>query len=131
MISLSKVSKDDWYILRKFVNNTKDLSYLSNPNLSNKLFFNSKNMFNFKTFINFHYCATKALNTLSFYLTSQATPLVLQKSKFYSASSKVINSKLKFWLDDFYLGGKDPHSFLSSTMVTCSLTLRYEITNFG
>ncbi len=131
MVSLSKISKDDWYILRRLVSVTKDWSYLSNPSLSNKLFFNSKNMFDFKSFINFHYCATKALNSLSFYLISQATPLVLQKSKFYIASNKVINSKLKFWLDDFYLGGKDPHSFLSSTMVTCSLTLRYEVTNFG
>ena len=131
MILSPKTSKGAWYIIRKFMDVAKSLSYSSNPGLTNKVIFNTKTLYSFKIFVNYHYYATKSLGSLSFYLASRPSMFVLDRSQFYLASKKTANTKLKFWLDDFYLGGKDTHSFSSSTMAACSLSLRYEITNFN
>jgi hypothetical protein len=39
---------------------------------------------------------------------------------------KIFSTKLKIWINDFYLGGKDLYSKQSSTMINCSKALRSE-----
>ena len=49
----------------------------------------------------------------------------------FKSKLKVICSKTNFWLDDFYLGGKDIYSRFSSVMIECSKSFRIENTNFN
>ena len=124
--------KDDWHIFRRFLAHTDKLKFISQPKLTNKINYNSNNLFNFKNFICFHYYAIKSLNNLTFYLNTQIkAPFNVSKQKFNLPVKKIFNTKLKLWLDDFYLGGKDTYSILSSTMATCSIVFRYEATNFN
>lgn len=127
----SNNTKEDLHIFRKFLACNSKLNFISQPKLSNKINFNNNNVFNFKNFISFHYYAIKSLNNLTFYLNTQINPLFnVKKSIFNFPTKKVFNTKLKLWLDDFYLGGKDSYSALSTTMASCSIVFRYEETNF-
>ena len=124
-------SKEDWYILRKLLNNTKSVTFLSFPKINKKVQYNSNNLHIFKTYINYHYFASKSLDNLTFYLNTKINHFSIINQKFKRPVQKVFNTKLKFWLDDFYIGGKDNYSIFSSTMIECSLNLRLETTNFN
>nr|YP_009495519.1 NADH dehydrogenase subunit 11 [Psammoneis japonica]AWQ64249.1 NADH dehydrogenase subunit 11 [Psammoneis japonica] len=131
LITSIQKPKDDWYTFRKFLAYSKRLKFVSQPQLTNKIHFNCNNLFNFKNFICFSYYAVKSLNNLTFYLNTQiSAPFNKTKQKFNTPSKKIFNTKLKLWLDDFYLGGKDTYSCMSSTMAACSIMFRYEATNF-
>ena len=47
------------------------------------------------------------------------------------SKSKIFETKSKFWLDDFYIGGKDLYSRFSIVMIECSKSFRLESTNFN
>lgn len=126
-----KKSKENWYILRKFLAYNKKIIYLSSPRNNNKIFYNCDNLYNFKNFINYNYYATKSVNNSSFHLNTKIVTFPLdEKNKFDLIQKKLFDTKFKLWLDDFYVGGKDNYSGFSSTMIECSLVFRLEITNF-
>jgi hypothetical protein len=71
------------------------------------------------------------LTNLNFYLTIKTTPIVFtNKLTFKPAQNKLKISKLKYWLDDFFIGGKDEYSQNSLILTNCSKILRSETTNF-
>jgi hypothetical protein len=41
-----------------------------------------------------------------------------------------LNTKVKYWLDDFFSGGKDEYSQNSLVLTNCSKILRTESSNF-
>ena len=51
-------------------------------------------------------------------------------SSFKKGSVKLFKTKIKFWLDDFYTGGKDRFCSNSLTMINCSQNLKLQTTNF-
>ena len=125
-------SKDDWTILRKFFSCTKSVNFLSNLKSNDKIFFNCENMSNFKNFINFRNYPVKTLTKSSFYFNTKVSAINLDNEvNCYTSKIKIFKTKLKFWLEDFYISGKDLYSAHSSTMVKCSKIYRFESSNFN
>lgn len=126
-----KNNKNNWQILRKFFKNFKlDLKLLDNKN-NQTIYFNSKKISNFKNYIYFQYIATQSLTNLNFYLSIKTKPFIIDSNNdFKPKTSKLINTKLKYWLDDFFNDGKDEYSQSSLILSNCSKIIRTEQTNF-
>nr|YP_005090355.1 NADH dehydrogenase subunit 11 [Phaeodactylum tricornutum]ADY18531.1 NADH dehydrogenase subunit 11 [Phaeodactylum tricornutum] len=127
-----KKTKNNWQILRRFFKEFKNqLSFLSTKD-NNILFFNLEKIADFRNYINFQYYATRNLTKLNFYLNLKNYPFSLGSKTvaFRPKIVKVNNTKLKYWLDDFFNGGKDDYSQNSLIMSNCSKILRLELTNF-
>lgn len=125
-----KQTKNSWQILRRFLKQFKNQVTFLNKKDNFIVFFNSDSVNNFKSYINFHYLATQSLTNLNFYLTIKTEPFVLNKNNFKIRTKKVFNTKVKYWLDDFFTGGKDEYSQNSLILTNCSKILRSESTNF-
>ena len=132
LLHFKKDSKTNWQITRKFYANTKSLVFLNNVKDNNLISFDCVNSFNFKNYMNFQFYAVQTLTSLSFYLTKQNSPLFKSfKPAIKSPKVKVLNTKVKSWLDDFFNGnGKDFFSYNSSILVNCSKITRSSSTNF-
>jgi NADH dehydrogenase/NADH:ubiquinone oxidoreductase subunit G len=127
-----KKTKNNWQILRRIFKQFKNnLTFLNNKD-NQIIFFNTKKINNFKNFVNFNYIAAQSLTNLSFYLNIKTETFVLNESKkrFKKKTSKINNTKIKYWLDDFFSGGKDEYSQNSLILTNCSRILRTESTNF-
>jgi len=125
-----KQTKNNWQILRKIFKQLKiNLNCLNNKE-NQLIFFNSNKITNFKNFVYFQYFATQSLNNLNFYLNVKNKSFTLNNSKFKPKTVKIINTKLKYWLDDFFSGSKDEYSQNSLILTNCSKILRSESTNF-
>jgi hypothetical protein len=127
-----KSAKSNWQILRKFMKYFKSkINFLDKKN-NNSLFFNLKKKSQYKTFINFQFYAVQTLTSLNFHLKVQTKPFSIynQHNNFRLKSSKIKNTKLKYWLDDFFSGGKDEYSHKSLILTNCSRILRAESKNF-
>ena len=133
MIHFKKDAKTNWQITRKFYSKAKSVMFFNNKKDSTLLNFDSINSFNFKNYINFQFYAVQVLSSLSFYLMKQNST-VTKSYKFSSIKAqkvKVLETKLKNWLDDFFnSNGKDSFSYNSSSLVNCSKSMRLSTTNF-
>ena len=131
LINFKKDSKSNWQIIRKFYANSK-LFYLNNKKDNNVINFDCVNVFNYKNYINFQFNAVNALTSLSFYLNKQNKPIIKSlNSPIKVTQTKMFNTKLKPWLDDFFMGnGKDSFSYNSSVMSKSSKIIRMNSTNF-
>lgn len=116
--------KSSWQILRILFNNfKKKLTFLDfNTQFKNSLNLNKKNTYlNFQTFKNF---SKKIIShSLNVFKITKPKLLKIKKIKFY-------NTKIKFWLNDFFTGGKDNFSKNSLIMIKCSNIKRNQLTNF-
>jgi len=128
-----KKTKNDWQLLRKFIKHLSVTTTLTNSK-DQKTFINknTNNIFNFKNFISFQFYATQTLTNLSFYLgiKNQKFNIYKKFNTFKPASIKVLNTKLKYWLDDFYIGGKDKFCQNSLILIRCSTNYKLQTTNF-
>lgn len=129
---LKKNSKNNWTLIRKFIKCNKNIYYLNNSKNKTLIHFNTKNNYNFKNFINFNYFATQSLTDINFFLnTKNNIFIILKKNKQYKYKSlKMYLTKIKYWLDDFYNGGKDNYCYNSLVLNKCSKNLRSNTTNF-
>lgn len=125
-------SKTDWQLIRKIVQTWSSVSSLHNLKINAVLFFTSNNLFDFKNFISFQFHASKTLTNANFYLMDKAQKFSIYKnfSRFLSSTIKLENTKLKYWLDDFYTGGKDKFCHNSLTLVRGSLHHKVQSDNF-
>jgi NADH dehydrogenase/NADH:ubiquinone oxidoreductase subunit G len=132
LIHFKKDAKTNWQITRKFYANTKSLVFFNNKKDNKLVNFDCVNSFNFKNYVNFQFYGVQTLTSLSFYLTKQNSPLLKSfKAPIKSIKVKVLNTKVKNWLDDFFNGnGKDSFSYSSSVLVNCSKIMRSSSTNF-
>ena len=133
LIHFKKEAKTNWQITRKLYANTKSLRFFNNTKDNNLINFDCINSFNFKNYINFQFYAVQTLTSLTFYLTKQNSVLIKPITNFSIKSSKikVLNTKVKNWLDDFFNNnGKDSFSYNSSVLVNCSKVARSSTTNF-
>jgi hypothetical protein len=96
------------------------------------LSFNAKKPSGFMSFVNFHHCAIEKLDSLTLPLATQNQPFYIHKTNtvFKQKPLKIVNSKLKYWLDDFFTGGKDEYSQNSLVLSNSSKILRTQSTNF-
>lgn len=124
--------KSDWQLLRKFAHSLVACGSVTCLKDSQILFYNSKSLFDFKNFINFHFQATQNLTTLNDYVGGLNQKFVIYKKfdRFKTLGIKLHNGKLKYWLDDFYTGGKDTFCQNSLTLTRCSANYRLQVTNF-
>ena len=123
-------TKSDWQIIRKILSYSRKMLYITNFLKNNKLVFNSNTICRFESYIGFHYYAVSNLTNLSFQLLRKIAQCRLNIKKFKFKQKKIYNSQLRFWLNDFYIDGKDFNSKYSSTMVQCSKLSRLNNTNF-
>jgi NADH dehydrogenase/NADH:ubiquinone oxidoreductase subunit G len=127
-----KNTKNNWQILRKIFKSLKKNVTSVNKKDNNLIFLNSTRIANFKNFISFQYHATQNLTNLGFYLSTKNQPFILynKTSSYKQKSMKILNTKVKYWLDDFFSGGKDEYSQNSLILTNCSKILRTESSNF-
>ena len=132
LINFKKDSKSNWQIIRKFYANSNKLAYFSNKKNNSLVNFDCINIFNYKNYINFQFNATTTLTSLSFYLNKQNKPLIKNSgSSIKGTKLKIFNTKVKYWLDDFFMSNnKDSFSYNSSVMSKSSKIIRTNSTNF-
>ena len=123
-------TKSDWQIIRKIFSYSKKILYITNFLKNNKLAFNSNTIDRFENYIGFQCYAVANLTNLGFQLLKKVAKCPSIIKKFKSNKKKIYNSQLRFWLNDFYIDGKDSNSKYSSTMVQCSKLSRLNNTNF-
>lgn len=129
-IIFDKKVKNNWQILRKFFKNLqKKINFLIGKD-SLTISFNSNNSLNFQSFVSFNYNASQNLTYLNYYLSIRNIFFFLTNKKFRLENKKVFNTKFKYWLDDFFVGGKDDYSYNSLILINCSKMVRTENTNF-
>nr|YP_009688015.1 NADH dehydrogenase subunit 11 [Haslea nusantara]QDX17605.1 NADH dehydrogenase subunit 11 [Haslea nusantara] len=127
-----KKTKNNWQLIRRFIKNT-DLLVTTNNLKDNKLiYFNSRNLYNFKNFISFQFYAVQNLTNFNFYLTKRNSQFFIHKkfNTFKSSQTKIYDTKLKYWLDDFFIGGKDQLCQNSLTLIKCSVNTRLMTSTF-
>lgn len=125
---IKKKTKSNWKLIRKFIKSNEKIIGFNTKIIG----FNTKNTYNFKNFINFQYFATQSLTDFNFYLNTKNKNFTIYKKSlpFKIQSLKIFNTKIKYWLDDFYSGGKDNYCHNSLILNNCSKNLRLETTNF-
>jgi NADH-quinone oxidoreductase subunit G len=129
-VILRKKTKSNWQLLRKIFKHLKTNLNLLNNKDNQLIYFNSKEKTQFKNYIYFQYQATQSLVHLNFYLSVKTCPFTINNDKFRKKTQKLFNTKLKYWLDDFYSGGKDEYSQHSLILTNCSKIVRQQATNF-
>jgi NADH dehydrogenase/NADH:ubiquinone oxidoreductase subunit G len=127
-----KKTKNNWKILRRVFKHLKSNTVSLNEKDNNLISYNSKKINNFRNYINFQYQATKTLTNVNFYLSFKNENFIFTNkfSNFKQNRSKIKLTKLKYWIDDFYNGGKDEYSQNSLILSNCSKILRTKSTNF-
>lgn len=128
-----KKSKNGWQILRRMVKQLKEKLIQINNKDNNHIFFNSKKIVDFKNYVSFHFNATQNITSLNFYLVTKNKSCTLFSQNilnFRQKNLKLQNTKMQYWLNDFFSGGKDNYSHNSLVMANCSKILRSENTNF-
>jgi hypothetical protein len=131
LVSKGKV-KSNWQILRKVFKYLKTNLTSLNKKDNDLIFVNATRIASFKNFVSFQFYATQNLTNLGFYLATKTQPFILHKtSRSYKQKQlKIWDTKMKYWLDDFFSGGKDEYSQNSLVLTNCSRILRTESTNF-
>jgi NADH dehydrogenase (ubiquinone) Fe-S protein 1 len=124
--------RESWKIIRNLVTNFNSNYVSFNFKNDSFLFFNGINYKSFKYFTNLQFQAINKLDTANLFLLSKNKPFFILKNStiFRNEVCKIKNSKMKYWLDDFFIGGRDEFSKDSRVMINCSVNLRNQATNF-
>ena len=132
VIHFKKDAKSNWQLIRKLHSNLKTLGSVTNFKDNSLLQFNCVNSFDFKNYLYFQFYGVKSLTCLGFYLFKQNSYLPKQmENNIKVAKVKVLNTKMKYWLDDYFNNnGKDAFSYNSAALVKSSKILRNSSTNF-
>lgn len=130
-------TKSNWLLLRYLSSMIKNGFYFTNKKDSHIVtdkFSNPTSQNNYSCFI---YQATPSITSLSCYLDVEPFPvfnndgLSASISRFKPLSSEFKCSKIKYWLDDFFIGGgRDCFSSSSKTLIISSKSIRALTTNF-
>ena len=123
-------AKDDWQIVRKIFSYSKKMLFMTNFLNDDKLAFNSNTLSHFTNYIGFQYYAVSNLNNLAFSFLNAIVGHRQNSVKFKSTKKKIFSSQFRFWLNDFYVDGKNFNSSYSSTMIQCSKLSRLRYSNF-
>ena len=133
VIHFKKNAKSNWQLIRKLNSNLKTLGSLANVKDNSLIQFNCINSFDFKNYLYFQYYGVQSLTCLGFYLLKQNSNKSLEMftSNFKTSKTKVLNTKVKYWMDDYFNNnGKDAFSYNSAALIKSSKILRESTTNF-
>nr|QYB23168.1 NADH dehydrogenase subunit 11-b [Nitzschia traheaformis] len=132
LLDFNKDAKTNWQLTRKLYSTMNSLTFYNNKKDNKLIQFDCVNSFNFKNYLSFQYSATQSLTSLSYYLIKQNSPIIKSlNSSFKDTKTKTYNTKIKYWLDDFFnTNGRDSFSYNSSVLANCSKVLRSSSTNF-
>lgn len=125
-----KRNKSTWQILRRFLKILNNQTCFLDNKTNNILNFNSNKLMDFRNYISFQYYATNSLTNLNFHLIQKTNAFDLKHTNFKKQTNKYHNTKINYWLNDFFLGGKDSYSHDSLILANCSKIQRSEFTNF-
>ena len=125
-------TRESWKLLRNLLNTLKQKYTSLNFQNNFALSFNATKQASFLTFLNFQYCAVEKIESFTPSLASQNQPFFTYQTnlKFKQTISKITHTKTKYWIDDFFTGGKDEYSKNSLVLANCSKVLRTQSTNF-
>ena len=127
-----KQARENWQIIRKLLSSSNFLSFVSEMKTNERVNFNCENIFNFKNFVNFQYYAIQDLTNSNFLTTNRRNSYFdLTQGQYKTRQSKLIESKVRLWLDDFYIGSRDMYARRSITMIKCSKLFRTQSNNFN
>lgn len=123
-------TKDNWKLLRNLLNYFK--GQYNSLSFKDIVSFNAIKQTSFSNFVNFHYCAIEKLDNFIPSLTFENQPFFINQKNvsFKQKPFKILNTKSKYWLDDFFTGGKDEYTKNSLVLSNCSKLLRTQSTNF-
>lgn len=131
-ITTTSQNKEDWQIVRKIFNTVKRVSFVNNVKDNSLISFNTQNFLKFRNFTSYLYESSITLDK-----KSTISPNILVKTSIKTQTSvksskyKILSTKFKNWINDFYIGGSDSYSKYSTTMIACSNNLRLEKNNFS
>lgn len=122
----SKLSSS-WKFLRIILNNFSNKIGFHNYN-----FFINYNLLTKSIFLKFIYLLLLAKKCVNFNnIINNTNQFLYNKINIiYNLKIKFSNLRLKFWLNDFFIGGKDNFSYNSTIMLKCSRLNRLQLTNF-
>jgi|AntRauTorckE5430_2_1112549.scaffolds.fasta_scaffold00054_30 NADH-quinone oxidoreductase chain G len=125
-ISTNKQTKEDWQIIRKIFACSKNINLTNNYKDNCLLSFNNGNLNKFRNFSGFLSIANDGLTLKeNTHLIQPISNMLVRPAEVTKKKKlKIFGTKLKIWINDFYIGGKDLYSKQSSTMIKCSKTLR-------
>ena len=129
-VIFDKKTKNNWQILRKLLRNFKKKTLFLLNKDNSLVTFNTDNILNFKNYTSFNFYATQNLTNLNYYLNIKNKTFFISNKIFRYENKKLYNNKFKYWLDDFFVGGRDDFSQNSLILINCSKILRTECTNF-
>lgn len=127
-------AKSNWNILRSFSNHLEKILIKTSDNLKEKLTLPLDDRLIFSRYVEFNFFPSVSL---SGFLESTSTVKICKTRNLnipinYTANkTKLVLSKNRLWLDDFYIGGIDTYSKFSHTMIKCSKNLRRNSSNFN
>lgn len=124
IVSSKNQSKGNWQIIRKFFSAATSVTFISDSKYNKRIFFNCINVMQFQNFVGLHYYPMRKLLNLNFTNTKSPCNFFFLSNKYPSRSKKFFETKVRLWLDDFYIGGKDSYSKYSLIMIKCSKVLR-------
>ena len=128
VVSPLNKSKENWQIIRKISSSLLNINFLFSSFKKDKLIFDFKNFVNFLKFTSFNLFPVSSINNNSiFYKENNNRKFLLIN---YKIKKKNYNTKHIYWIEDFYIGGRDNYSSFSSIMIECSYYFRKENTNF-
>lgn len=126
-----KKTKNSWQILRNLVKQFKINFNCLNIQENTLIDFNSSKISTFKNYTYFKYLAAQSITKMNFFLSIKNRAFVMSSNKFKLTAVKILSTKVKYWLDDFFNGSKDEYSQRSLILGSCSKILRSESTNFS
>lgn len=127
-----KKARNNWQIVKKLFAQLKD-DLISSIKRDNELvFFCLDEKDNFKNYMHFNSYATQILNQFNFVLALKNKALKSTKTlnSFKITIKKLYNTRLKYWLDDFFTDSKDEYSQNSLVLTSYSRVLRTESATF-
>jgi hypothetical protein len=131
-ISNKKQTKEDWQIIRKVFSSSNNINFLTLTKSNEKIFFNCIKFKLFKKFVTYLNLANSSLSNKNFNFHNNIKKIDVNISqKYKKPQNKLSLTKIKIWLNDFYIGGLDSYSQHSNTMIECSKLLRSEKNNFS
>jgi NADH dehydrogenase/NADH:ubiquinone oxidoreductase subunit G len=128
----TRKTRDGWALLRNLLKHLTSYSHSLNFKNEDFLTFNFTNKHYFKKFVVLHYCAVSRLDNSNYLFLNHNESFFISNTnnRFKQDSLKIKNTKLKYWLDDFFTGTSDAFTKNSLMMSNCSKILRTQQTNF-
>jgi hypothetical protein len=118
--------RSNWQLIQKLFRQFNNRLQIFNNQKLKQISFNSVEALSTKNFISFNNQSTKLLTMVSFYIMEKNKPFNFISKTLKKKAGKIFNTCIKYWLDDFFYGGKDGYTKNSLALAKYSKTSRIE-----